>query len=123
TVTDFPPFTPVQTIEVFPLPTLPETIAPSPPGIVPAGPVVLLNETVEGETGSWHFSGGWGRSNLEEAHTGDWSFSDSPGTFYTPGTTSTLSLAQPLSLPPGTRIQLQYWQRVDLAAGDSVLAQ
>jgi hypothetical protein len=80
---------------------------------------VLLNETAEAEASLWNVSGTWNRSNAEAAHSGDWVFSDSPGVPYAAGTVTTLSLIQPLSLPANTQVELQYWQRLDLGAGDS----
>ena len=85
--------------------------------------MTLLNDTAEIETDIWSFEGTWNRSNLEAAHTGKWVFSDSPGVPYPVGVVSGMSLVQPLSLPPNTQVQLQYWQRLDLGAKDSAQVQ
>jgi hypothetical protein len=87
--------------------------------MVPVGPVMLLNETAEAEASLWNVSGTWNRSNAEAAHTGDWVFSDSPGVPYAADTVMTLSLIQPLNLPANMQVELRYWQRLDLGAGDS----
>ena len=82
-----------------------------------------MSETAESDTSWWRFDGTWARSNLGDAHSGDWSFAASPGNLYPAGILTALSLAQPLSLPPGTQVQLQYWQRLDVAGGDSAQVQ
>lgn len=90
---------------------------------MPEGPVVLLSETAEIDTSWWRFDGAWARSNLGDGHSGDWSFAAYPGSLYPAGIVAALSLSQPLSLPPGTRAELKYWQRLDLAGGDSAQVQ
>jgi hypothetical protein len=84
---------------------------------------VLFSDTAETDTGWWRIDGTWGRSKVEIAHTGEWVFSDSPGSPYAAGSVGALTLAQPLSLPPNSQIQLRYWQRFDLGAGDSAYVQ
>lgn len=90
---------------------------------MPEGPVVLLSETAEIDTSWWRFDGAWARSNLGDGHSGDWSFAAYPGSLYPAGIVAALSLSQPLSLPPGTRVELKYWQRLDVAGGDSAQVQ
>ncbi len=131
TSTDIPTETPTATDTLLPaftetptVPSGPPTAAPSPSAtIIPVGPVVLLNDTAEIEAGVWRFEGTWNRSNLEAAHTGGWVFSDSPGAPYTANQVTAMSLIQPLSLPPNARVQLQYWQRLDLDARDTAQVQ
>ncbi len=113
---------PTATLTVTPTPTRSATPAPSATPVL-SGPVLLLEETAESATDRWIMDGTWARSMAEPAHQGDWVFSDSPGSLYAANTVAALSLTHPLSLPSGAQIQLQYWQRLDLGAGDRVLTQ
>jgi len=122
--TEPPPPTETPWPSATPPATLPAlTPSPATPTATPVGPALLLNEPAETDSGLWSVSGAWARTDVEMAHSGDWAFSDSPGVPYAAGTVAALSLVQPLALPPAPWIQLQFWQRLDLGAGDSAQVQ
>jgi hypothetical protein len=58
---------------------------------------ILLADGAEDGTTNWNM-GGWGRSAT--AHTGGWSFTDSPAGLYPDNTVSTMTLVTPILIPP-----------------------
>lgn len=77
---------------------------------------ILFFDDGEDGPGAWTVQGSWGLSS-EVAYSGTYSWSDSPNGPYVQGTTSTLTLANPIVLPADRPAQLEFWDPTTLGTG------
>ncbi|CAG0936462.1 tRNA(Glu)-specific nuclease WapA [Thermoflexales bacterium] len=85
-----------------------------------AGP--LFSDDAESGDSQWITEGSWAIST-EAAHSGSFAFSDSPGDNYPHGSNAALTLADPITLPTDAPARLEFWDPIDLGAGDHALVE
>lgn len=75
------------------------------------GPALtLLADSAETPNQLWTFAGGWGRTN-SSAHTGAWSYTDSPDANYPYYANSSMKLSSPISLKTAAAAELHFWTK------------